>query len=109
MLPEADLSQARRFAELLRQNVAAINTRAVISGHAGVTTSVGFTVSQVGKDDPGSMLARADTALYAAKRSGRNCVRVEPVSDDLQLDLPGPGLLEETIVLEGPNPGGSGH
>jgi diguanylate cyclase (GGDEF)-like protein len=102
VLPDADLAEARRYAEVLRHNVAAISTRTVIPGHAGVTTSVGLTVSIAGTDDPGSMLARADIALYAAKRSGRNCVRVEPPPDDGLPDLPGPGLLEETVVLEGP-------
>ncbi len=109
VLPDADLAAARRYAEELRQTVAAIKTRSAIPGHAGVTTSVGLTVSIAGADDPGSMLARADTALYAAKRSGRNCVRVEPAPDE-QPDLPGPGRLEETAVLESPvDPGGSGH
>ncbi len=104
MLPDADISGARRFAEELRQGVADINTRAVIPGHAGVTTSVGLTVSRPGADDLGTMLARADTALYAAKRSGRNCVRLEPTPDDPHPDAPGPGVLEETVVLESPDP-----
>jgi len=59
-------------------------------------------VSTPGADDLGNMLARADTALYAAKRSGRNCVRIEPAPDDLHPDVPGPGALEETVVLEPP-------
>jgi diguanylate cyclase (GGDEF)-like protein len=102
VLPDTDLFSARRFAELLRQKVAALNTRAVIPGHNGVTTSVGLTVSMAGEDDSGRMLARADTALYAAKRSGRNCVRVEPTPDDVLQDAPGPGVFEETVVLDDP-------
>jgi diguanylate cyclase (GGDEF)-like protein len=102
VLPDADIFAARRFAEGLRQGVADINTRAVIPGHAGVTTSVGLTVSTPGADDLGNLLARADTALYAAKRSGRNCVRIEPAPDELHQDAPGPGALEETVVLETP-------
>jgi diguanylate cyclase (GGDEF)-like protein len=109
VLPDAGLAAARRFAESLRQAIAAINTAVVIAGHAGVTTSVGFTVSMAGADDPGALLARADTALYAAKRSGRNCVRVEPAPEDVHADLPGPGLLEETVVLETPADPGSRH
>lgn len=110
VLPDVNLAQAREFAEILRENVAAINTRAVIPGHLGVSTSIGLTVSMPGADDPGKMLARADTALYVAKRSGRNCVRVEPAPDDLQLDIPGPGLLEGAVVLPGAaDPSGSGH
>jgi diguanylate cyclase (GGDEF)-like protein len=110
VVPDADLAAARRWAETLRLKIAAIDTRAVIPGHLGVTTSVGLTVSLAGTDDPGSMLARADLALYAAKRSGRNCVRVEPAPDDeLQPDAPGPGRLEETVVLESPAKRGPGH
>jgi diguanylate cyclase (GGDEF)-like protein len=110
VLPDAGLAAARGFAEVLRQNVAAINTRALIPGHAGVTTSVGLTVSMIGADDPGNMLARADTALYTAKRSGRNCVRVEPAPDDPPEDVPGPGRLDDTVVMPTPaDPGRSGH
>lgn len=90
VLPDADLAGAKRFAEGLRRSVAAINTRVAIPGHSGVTTSVGLTLSTAGADDAGNMLARADIALYTAKRSGRNCVRVEPAADDA-LDVPGPG------------------
>jgi diguanylate cyclase (GGDEF)-like protein len=109
-LPDTDLAEAKRFAELLRQRVAAINIRAAIPGHPGVTTSVGLTLAMAGADDPGNMLARADTALYVAKRSGRNCVRVEPASDDAHLDVPGPGMLDETVVLDSAaNELGSGH
>lgn len=102
VLPDVELMQARAFAEKVRERVAAIHTRAVIPGHAGVTTSLGLTVSMPGADDMGAMLARADAALYTAKRQGRNCVRVEPAPDDLE--APGPGLLEETVVLETPEP-----
>jgi diguanylate cyclase (GGDEF)-like protein len=109
VLPDADIAGARRFAEHLRQGVADIDTRAVIPGHGGVTTSVGLTVSRPGDDDLGSMLARADTALYAAKRSGRNCVRLEPAPDDPHQDAPGPGMLEETVVLESSDPGRTRH
>jgi len=82
VMPDAELTAARRFAEVLRNCVAAIDTSRVIPGHAGVTTSVGLTLSVPADDDPSSMLARADIALYAAKRSGRNCVRTEPPPDD---------------------------
>jgi diguanylate cyclase (GGDEF)-like protein len=110
VLPDADLVEAKKFAEVLRQRVVAINTRVAIPGHSGVTTSVGLTLSKAGADDPGSMLARADIALYTAKRSGRNCVRVEPPADDAHLDVPGPGSLDETVVLEtSTNEAGSGH
>jgi diguanylate cyclase (GGDEF)-like protein len=88
VMPDAELTEAKRFAEVLRQQVAAINTRAAIPGHPGVTTSVGLTLAMAGTDDAGNMLARADTALYVAKRSGRNCVRVEPAADDAHPGVP---------------------
>jgi diguanylate cyclase (GGDEF)-like protein len=109
VLPDADLAGARRFAEGLRQAVADINTRTVIPGHGGVTTSVGLTVTRPGADDLGNMLARADTALYAAKRSGRNCVRIEAAPDDPHQDAPGPGVLEDTVVLDSPDAGRTRH
>jgi diguanylate cyclase (GGDEF)-like protein len=100
VLPDADLAGAKRFAEGLRRSVAAINTRVAIPGHSGVTTSVGLTLSTAGADDAGNMLARADIALYTAKRSGRNCVRVEPAADDA-LDVPGPGSLLGSLKAAG--------
>ncbi len=54
VLPEAGLAEARRWAEALRLAIAAIDTRAVIPGHVGVTTSVGLTVSMTGTDEPGT-------------------------------------------------------
>ena len=81
VLPDADLAAARRFAEALRQSVAAINTRAAIPGHAGVTTSVGLTVSMAGADDPGRYAgtrrhgAVCGQALGPQLRAGRTGAR----------------------------------
>ena len=36
----------------------------------------GTTYRDIGTTSPEEMLARADAALYEAKRGGRNCVRV---------------------------------
>jgi hypothetical protein len=43
-----------------------------------ITASVGVATSAPGADTPSTMLQRADSALYAAKGSGRNCVKSEP-------------------------------
>jgi GGDEF domain-containing protein len=41
------------------------------------TVSIGGAVPPVGGTDLASLLHAADTALYAAKRAGRNTVRIE--------------------------------
>lgn len=71
LLPETDLEGALVVADRLRENIAA----AFVSFDGvelNVTTSVG--VAQWRIDEPGveRALARADQALYAAKRAGRN-------------------------------------
>jgi two-component system cell cycle response regulator len=43
-----------------------------------VTVSIGIACRQGDDDTPEELLARADEALYEAKRSGRNRVEVQP-------------------------------
>jgi GGDEF domain-containing protein len=43
----------------------------------GSTLSVGLAIAQEGESDE-AMVARADAALYDAKRGGRNAVRLAP-------------------------------
>jgi len=73
ILPSTALDQAEVVAERIRGAV----TRIAIETEYGTvrfTTSVG--VAQIGDDDDSvdSLLARADSALYAAKAAGRNRV-----------------------------------
>ena len=42
-----------------------------------VTVSVGASVCHGGDDTAQALFERADSALYAAKAAGRNCLRVE--------------------------------
>ena len=79
VLPVGDLEQARRLSEAVRGNVGALNVGRLLTGHPGLTTSIGVTASVPG-DTTSSILGRADQALYAAKGGGRNCVRVEPAT-----------------------------
>ncbi len=72
LLPETDREGARRFAERLRQAVAALELGGEL---ASPTVSIGVAVSREA-DTPDSLLQRADAALYAAKRAGRNRVMV---------------------------------
>lgn len=73
ILPGQGLSQAMTQAERLRQ---AVEERARPHQHSPsgvVTVSIGCAALQAG-DDADALLARADRALYAAKRTGRNRV-----------------------------------
>jgi diguanylate cyclase (GGDEF)-like protein len=85
VVPRCDLEQARLAAEGFRQSIMSIDTSPWFPDRRRITASLGCAVSMPGADTPSSMLKRADFALYAAKRSGRNCVATEPASPP---DLP---------------------
>jgi diguanylate cyclase (GGDEF)-like protein len=82
-LPDAGVAEARLFGERLREAVAAIDLSRWLPGRT-LTISVGATASMPG-DDVGSMLQRADDALYAAKAAGRDRTVVAPVGDNAAL------------------------
>lgn len=62
------------FAERLR---VAMKTLVIESGDAtiGITVSIGVAQVQDGEADIQALIQRADEALYAAKKGGRDCVR----------------------------------
>lgn len=78
ILPQTDRAGAEKVAESIRGEVAAL---AAEPGRDSVTLSVGA-VSRAARDSDtiDVLLMQADTALYAAKRGGRN--RVELFGDD---------------------------
>ena len=78
MLVETDLSTALDIAERIRE---AVEHRAEVEGSEEHRLTVSLGVAQVESDNEtvASLLKRADDALYAAKRRGRN--RVEVVSN----------------------------
>jgi diguanylate cyclase (GGDEF)-like protein len=78
VLPDTRLEAARHAAERLREKMTTIDTSAWFADRRTLTASLGVTTSSPGVDTPSTMLQRADSALYAAKRGGRNCVKVEP-------------------------------
>jgi len=80
VLPEADLDRALAAAERFREHILSIDTSQWCVDREHITASIGVTLSVPG-DTPSTMLSRADAALYTAKRSGRNCVRVNPSPD----------------------------
>lgn len=77
VLPEAPVNAAAQAAERFREAVAAAPFRAHYAGcDIDVTASIGVSEA-TGDDTPESLVKRADEALYAAKQSGRNCVKVK--------------------------------
>lgn len=77
VLPGRAGAAARMLAEQLRTAVE--NMQLDWSGQAlQLTVSVGVATRRDGEGTPAATLERADKALYAAKRNGRNCVQVAP-------------------------------
>lgn len=74
LLPETDLPGARRIAERLRQVLA----RLVVDVEgASLRTTVSIGIAAYPEHDTGEIkgvILRADSALYQAKRAGRDCV-----------------------------------
>jgi diguanylate cyclase len=75
LLPQAGLKQAVEVAESLRANVKKIRVRQRSTDKVilSVTISIGVAMSGP-EDDAASLVSRADGALYAAKRAGRDRV-----------------------------------
>ena len=68
-------AEALEICETARHAVMTFPIRMPAAVYADITLSGGVTMLQP-EDDPLRWLARADVALYEAKRGGRNCVRV---------------------------------
>lgn len=75
VLPASDTAQACEVAESIRTQIMAIDSLPWLKDRK-ITVSIGVSTSVPGTDTPGTMLHRADAALYEAKRGGRNCVKV---------------------------------
>ncbi len=74
ILPTTELAEAIATADRLRLWVAA-QVFATSEGGASVTISLGVAELTPDLPDLATLLDRADSALYAAKQAGRNCVR----------------------------------
>jgi diguanylate cyclase (GGDEF)-like protein len=88
LLAGSDLEQAKHTAERLRADVAAVAVAASNRlERVQVTVSVGVAAFRDSGHSVHELLDAADTALYAAKHAGRNCVRVAAGSRQQVLDL----------------------
>lgn len=77
LLPHTGRTDAIRFAERLRRQVELMRLPETATDPSfGITTSIGIATTVKGISG-GELLAHADTALYAAKRLGRNRVELE--------------------------------
>jgi diguanylate cyclase (GGDEF)-like protein len=78
LLPDADADHAAQAAERVRAAIAAVSV-ATERGEVQLTVSMGVAATCAGgAESLDQLLARADDALYAAKRQGRNCVVAWP-------------------------------
>jgi diguanylate cyclase (GGDEF)-like protein len=84
LLPETKTERAFEVAERIRGLVAEEMPSGDTDG-AAVTVSIGVATFPEHGDTPEVIIARADSALYHAKRNGRN--RVILASNDLQSDI----------------------
>jgi two-component system cell cycle response regulator len=77
VMPNTDIRRASMIGERLRGCIAGEPFRTE-SGHSlAITASVGVASVESAADTPATLFRRADSALYMAKRAGRNRVVVE--------------------------------
>lgn len=73
LLPESATAAAVRLAERLRGEFAALRLAASAGDEIRATVSIGVAGWRAGEDEQ-TLIRRADEAVYAAKRRGKNCV-----------------------------------
>jgi diguanylate cyclase (GGDEF)-like protein len=75
LTPEVDMNAAEKFAEKIRKTVTKTRYKTDF-GEKSATLSIGVAAMTDETGNYGSMLNRADMALFVAKKNGRNCVKV---------------------------------
>ncbi|WP_200347751.1 diguanylate cyclase [Halochromatium glycolicum] len=88
LLPETDQAAARLFAERLRATIEQTPVEPPQGPPIKATISVGVTALRSVDTTIDTALARADAALYRAKRGGRNRVAMAEVSQTSQAETP---------------------
>lgn len=76
LAPNTSLDEAGQFAEDLRQTIEDFEFRASDQRRLGKITVSAGVAALSGTESPDDLVARADSALYEAKRAGRNNVKV---------------------------------
>jgi two-component system cell cycle response regulator len=74
IMPDTEMSRALQVGERLRACIAADAFQINADTRLAITASVGIATLESREDTPESLFKRADKALYAAKREGRNRV-----------------------------------
>ena len=77
VMPNTEIKSACQIGERLRACVAASPFQLDDGSSVSITASVGVAAVEYSNDTPASLFRRADRALYAAKRAGRNRVVAE--------------------------------
>src|SRR5262249_769847 len=72
LLPNTDVAMAEQSGERLRKVISDVH----IEGPGHISASLGVATYPTHADDPDSLFKKADDALYQAKQSGRNLVKV---------------------------------
>lgn len=75
LMPQVDMNAAENFAENIRHFVERARYKTAY-GEKNATLSIGVAAITDDTGDYGSMVKRADMALFVAKKNGRNCVKV---------------------------------
>ncbi len=74
LLPDADAAAADKVVERIRREMA-LTAVSTIKGKVTVTASFGMTTILADERNLDAAIRRADEAMYAAKRGGRDCIR----------------------------------
>jgi diguanylate cyclase (GGDEF)-like protein len=75
-LPHTSAYEARRVTERLRDKISQISTHSPGEAPVQITLSIGVASLESSSRSLDELIAAADAALYRAKKSGRNCVRI---------------------------------
>jgi diguanylate cyclase (GGDEF)-like protein len=78
LLPRTNMQGAATISDRIRESLMALNI-VYAEFRIPVTASFGVTLLDESENDITEAMNRADTALYRAKRDGRNMVRIEAV------------------------------